>query len=127
MTAEDLRFTADEAASFLNQAMALGLSPAAAGALNARTEGWIAGLRPGITTVTAGAPARAEVEVELPQRLWLELLLGVKDVGEALLEDGLEARGDLGRFVLFHRRFATGGVTGAGAPIARCSPLVLRR
>lgn len=68
--------------------------------------------RPGVTTVTAGAEFdfEVEIEVELPQRLWLDLLLGVKDVGEALLEDGLEARGDLGRFVLFHRRFATGGV-----------------
>jgi hypothetical protein len=68
--------------------------------------------RPGVTTVAAGGPARADAVVALPERLWLELLLGVKGVGEALLEDGLEAAGDLGRFVLFHRRFATGGGRG---------------
>lgn len=61
-----------------------------------------------VTTVAAGAPAPADAVVTLPQRLWLELLLGVKGFGEALLEEGIEAEGDLGRFVLFHRRFATG-------------------
>src|SRR5262249_3063158 len=45
LTAEDLRFTADEASSFLNQAMALDLSPHATSALHLRTEGWIAGLQ----------------------------------------------------------------------------------
>jgi LuxR family maltose regulon positive regulatory protein len=40
-----LRFTAAEAAAFLNQTMNLSLSPAAVQALEARTEGWIAGLQ----------------------------------------------------------------------------------
>jgi LuxR family maltose regulon positive regulatory protein len=41
----DLRFTAEEAAAFLSQTMALTLSPEAIQALEARTEGWIAGLQ----------------------------------------------------------------------------------
>jgi LuxR family transcriptional regulator, maltose regulon positive regulatory protein len=43
--AADLRFTADEAATFLNRVMRVPVSPAAAAALEARTEGWVAGLQ----------------------------------------------------------------------------------
>lgn len=41
----DLRFTPEEAASFLNQSMELSLEPEAVNALEERTEGWIAGLQ----------------------------------------------------------------------------------
>jgi LuxR family maltose regulon positive regulatory protein len=41
----DLRFTIDEAAAFLNARVGLNLSPADVAALEARTEGWIAGLQ----------------------------------------------------------------------------------
>jgi LuxR family transcriptional regulator, maltose regulon positive regulatory protein len=41
----DLRFTPSEAAGFLNQAMGLSLSGEDIAALEARTEGWIAGLQ----------------------------------------------------------------------------------
>jgi LuxR family maltose regulon positive regulatory protein len=41
----DLRFTQDETAAFLNQAMKLGLSSKDVAALEARTEGWITGLQ----------------------------------------------------------------------------------
>jgi ATP/maltotriose-dependent transcriptional regulator MalT len=41
----DLRLTPEEAASFLNVAMDLGLSPGDVAALEARTEGWIVGLQ----------------------------------------------------------------------------------
>lgn len=41
----DLRFTPSEAAEFLNQVMDLDLSPEDIAALEARTEGWIAGLQ----------------------------------------------------------------------------------
>jgi LuxR family maltose regulon positive regulatory protein len=44
LRAADLRFTADEAALFLNQAMGLDLSEDSIAALENRTEGWIAGL-----------------------------------------------------------------------------------
>jgi LuxR family maltose regulon positive regulatory protein len=43
--ASDLRFTPDEAAAFLNQVMGLALTAADLAALDARTEGWIAGLQ----------------------------------------------------------------------------------
>lgn len=45
LRATDLRFTRDEAAAFLNQAMGLNLSAADIAALETRTEGWIAGLQ----------------------------------------------------------------------------------
>jgi LuxR family transcriptional regulator, maltose regulon positive regulatory protein len=43
--ATDLRFTLDETAAFLNQAMGLNLSAEDIAALETRTEGWIAGLQ----------------------------------------------------------------------------------
>lgn len=42
---DDLRFTAEETALFLNDRMALGLAPAEIHLLVTRTEGWIVGLR----------------------------------------------------------------------------------
>jgi len=45
LRATDLRFTPDEAAAFLNQVMDLNLSAGDIAALEARTEGWIAGLQ----------------------------------------------------------------------------------
>jgi len=45
LRANDLRFTADETASFLNHVMGLNLSAKEVTALEARTEGWIAGLQ----------------------------------------------------------------------------------
>lgn len=45
LRANDLRFTADEAASFLRDVMRLNLSTDDIAALEARTEGWIAGLQ----------------------------------------------------------------------------------
>src|SRR5688572_8768038 len=45
LRAADLRFTASEAAEFLNRVMGLSLSAANIGALETRTEGWIAGLQ----------------------------------------------------------------------------------
>ena len=45
LRAADLRFTASEAAEFLNNAMGLNLSAEDIAALEARTEGWIAGLQ----------------------------------------------------------------------------------
>ena len=43
--AADLRFTAEEAEQFLNEVMELRLDPALVAALEARTEGWAAGLQ----------------------------------------------------------------------------------
>ena len=47
----NLRFTPDEAAAFLNDAMGLGLSSAQIESLEARTEGWVAGLQLAALTV----------------------------------------------------------------------------
>ncbi|HEX5862553.1 MAG TPA: LuxR C-terminal-related transcriptional regulator [Nocardioides sp.] len=43
--AADLRFTADEAAAYLNDIMGIGLAPGDVQALEGRTEGWIAALQ----------------------------------------------------------------------------------
>jgi LuxR family maltose regulon positive regulatory protein len=43
--AADLRFTADEAATYLNEVMGLAVDPADIGVLASRTEGWIAALQ----------------------------------------------------------------------------------
>ncbi len=43
--AADLRFTAEEAAEFLNEVMGLELQPTHVDVLEARTEGWVAGLQ----------------------------------------------------------------------------------
>ena len=45
LRADDLRFTPDEAAEFLNRVMGLTLTPSQIDALEKRTEGWIAGLQ----------------------------------------------------------------------------------
>ena len=45
LRASDLCFTPDEAATFLNEVMGLGISASDVAALEARTEGWIAGLQ----------------------------------------------------------------------------------
>src|SRR5438045_4904837 len=45
LRAADLRFTAEEAAAFLREIMGLSLSADEVAALEARTEGWIAGLQ----------------------------------------------------------------------------------
>src|SRR5262249_44018479 len=55
--AADLRFSADEAEAFLNEVMGLGLEPAIVAALEARTEGWIAGLQLAALSARSGAGA----------------------------------------------------------------------
>lgn len=57
--AADLRFTPAEAADFLNQVMGLRLSSAEVAALDARTEGWIAGLQLAALSLQGQAPQAA--------------------------------------------------------------------
>src|SRR4051812_8049044 len=59
--AADLRFTADEAEVFLNEVMGLQLDPPLVAALEARTEGWAAGLQLAALSARthAGAPGRS--------------------------------------------------------------------
>ena len=59
LRAADLRFTPAEAAEFLNRMMGLDLSPGDISALEARTEGWIAGLQLA-ATLHAGASRRCQ-------------------------------------------------------------------
>jgi LuxR family maltose regulon positive regulatory protein len=57
--AADLRFTPNEAAAFLNEVMGLGLTAGDVAALEARTEGWIAGTAAGgALDAGAGGPLR---------------------------------------------------------------------
>ena len=58
----DLRFTPDEAAAFLNQAMGLHLSASDIAALEARTEGWIAGLQLAALSLQGRVDSAAFVE-----------------------------------------------------------------
>ena len=55
--AADLRFTTDEAEVFLNEVMGLQLAPVLVAALEARTEGWAAGLQ--LAALSARTHARA--------------------------------------------------------------------
>jgi LuxR family maltose regulon positive regulatory protein len=59
----DLRFTDDEAASFLNEAMKLDLSPGDIAALEERTEGWIVGLQMASLAMQAQLSTRGRREV----------------------------------------------------------------
>ena len=59
--ATDLRFTADEAEAFLNDVMGLHLDLALVAALEARTEGWAAGLQLAALSVRARAGAAGRV------------------------------------------------------------------
>ena len=63
--------------------------------------------REGVATIFPGRSDDAQATVQLPQRVWIALVLGVTSLGEALLAEGVEAAGDLAHFVRFHRRFAT--------------------
>jgi LuxR family transcriptional regulator, maltose regulon positive regulatory protein len=60
--ADALRFTPDEASAFLNEVMALGLSPADAATLERRTEGWIAGLKLAALSMQARGDVRGFVD-----------------------------------------------------------------
>ncbi len=58
----DLRFTADEAAGFLNQGMGLTLSAENVAALEQRTEGWIAGLQLAALALQTKNPDRGDAD-----------------------------------------------------------------
>lgn len=62
LRAADLRFTPDEAATFLNQVMGLHLSASDIASLEARTEGWIAGLQLAALSMQGRADSAAFVQ-----------------------------------------------------------------
>jgi LuxR family maltose regulon positive regulatory protein len=61
LRADDLRFTLDEAATFINAVTGLPLAPQDVAALKARTEGWVAGLQVAAMAMRAGEDASAFV------------------------------------------------------------------
>jgi LuxR family transcriptional regulator, maltose regulon positive regulatory protein len=63
LRAADLRFTPDEAAAFLNEVMGLQLSASDIAALEARTEGWIAGLQLAALALQ-GTPSQGTLSME---------------------------------------------------------------
>jgi LuxR family transcriptional regulator, maltose regulon positive regulatory protein len=60
LRADDLRFTAEEAAAYLSQTMGLSLQPDTIEALEARTEGWIAGLQLAALSLQGRSPEAIE-------------------------------------------------------------------
>jgi LuxR family maltose regulon positive regulatory protein len=62
LRADDLRFTAEEVAAFLNGVMGLGLQPEDIAALEARTEGWISGLHLAALSMQGREDAHAFVQ-----------------------------------------------------------------
>jgi LuxR family maltose regulon positive regulatory protein len=60
----DLRFTADEAAAFLNEVAGLGLSAGDVAALEARTEGWITGLQLAALALQAALSMQGREDVQ---------------------------------------------------------------
>ncbi len=60
LRASDLRFTPQEAEAFLNDAMGLRLAPSVVAALEARTEGWAAGLQLAALSVQGHAAGTAD-------------------------------------------------------------------
>ena len=60
--ADDLRFTADEAVSYLNEVMGLELDAQDVAALEARTEGWIAALQLAALSIQGRADAAGFIE-----------------------------------------------------------------
>jgi LuxR family maltose regulon positive regulatory protein len=62
LRADDLRFTAEEVAAFLNDVMELDLQPQDVAALEARTEGWISGLHLAALSMQGREDAHAFIE-----------------------------------------------------------------
>jgi LuxR family maltose regulon positive regulatory protein len=62
LRADDLRFTPEEAATFLNDVMGLGLRPEDVAALEARTEGWVSGLHLAALSMQGRKDAHAFIE-----------------------------------------------------------------
>ncbi len=61
--AQDLRFSSEEAAAFLNQVMGLSLSAEDLAALEARTEGWVAGLQLAAIAMQARLSTKGESDI----------------------------------------------------------------
>jgi len=90
LRADDLRFTAEEAAQFLQQSMGLTLQPSQIALLESRTEGWITGLQMAALSMQNRATADVEQFVQNftgSHRFVIDYL-----VEEALLQQSEEVR-----------------------------------
>jgi LuxR family transcriptional regulator, maltose regulon positive regulatory protein len=93
--AAELRFTEDEAGAFLNDVMGLGLQPQHVAALEARTEGWAAGLQLAALSA-ASRPGSAGIDG------FVEAFTGShRFVLDYLMAEVLESQGDDVRTFLF--------------------------
>jgi LuxR family maltose regulon positive regulatory protein len=96
----DLRFTAGETAAFLNEAMGLDLSPEDVAALEARTEGWIAGLQMAALSMQDQKRTLARVPSE-PSELVQSLTGSHRFILDYLVEEVLELQPtDIQEFLL---------------------------
>ncbi|MCL4247035.1 MAG: AAA family ATPase [Anaerolineae bacterium] len=90
--AQDLRFTVDETAAFLNQTMGLALSAEAVAALEERTEGWIAGLQLAALSLQGRADTAAFIQAFTGSHIY---------VAEYLVEEILQRQpGEAQEFLL---------------------------
>ena len=88
----DMRFTLEEAAMFLNQAMTLGLSPSDTAKLEKRTEGWIAGLKLAALSLKGHDDRRAFVDAFSGDN---------RHIGDYLVEEVLQSESEhVRRFLL---------------------------
>lgn len=91
LRAGDLRFTADEAFTFLTDVMGIDLARGDATALERRTEGWIAGLKLAALSMQARGDVRGFVDAFSSDNRF---------IADYLVEEVLEAEGDAVRHFL---------------------------
>jgi LuxR family maltose regulon positive regulatory protein len=99
LRSEDLRFTADEAADFLNQVMHLPLSDQEITTLENRTEGWIAGLQMAAVSMQGRSDFAGFIQAFTGSHRYILDYL----TGEALDGQPLEIRDFLLRTSILHR------------------------
>lgn len=91
--AQDLRFSIAETAEFLNQTMGLNLSAEDVAALEARTEGWVAGLQLAALSMQGHSNSAAFVQAFAGSHVY---------VAEYLLEEVLQRQAEEVRHFLLH-------------------------
>jgi len=104
LRATDLRFTAEEAAGFLNQVMGLNLSEEEIAALDNRTEGWIAGLQLAALAIQGARaqPRRSPDQASQEARRFIDSFTGThRYILDYLIEEVLDRQPEnIQRFLL---------------------------
>jgi LuxR family maltose regulon positive regulatory protein len=135
LRANDLRFTADEAAEFLNQVMHLGLSRDDMAALESRTEGWIVGLQMAALALQGRADSASFIQTfSGSHHFVLDFLVGEvlqgqpEQVRNFLLQTSILDRlsGPLGDAVRFGVAERPNLSKGAGAPVSKDGKEILQ-